>query len=185
MQSNVSQRVVVHSLPVRFAFGGDQGVQGKCRTGNDKRLGMKKCNLGKETLSSANRTKIEGTREITNMNPSQGRNHVDASDHELDHENFTSEKEEGDDRSGFDSDMTYFISDSDLGLSGPSKEDVSSGESHDSTDESDSTENSSGSSREQDHSDALYDSVESDSSSDSSDDDDDESAELSDDDEGT
>ena len=171
--------------PVRSAFGGDQDVhpQRKCRTGNDKRLGMKKSNPGKETLSSANHTKMEGTREITNMSPSQGRNHVDASDHELDPENFTSDKEGGDDRSGFDSDMTYFISDSDLGLSGPSKENVSSGESHDSTDESDSTENSSGSSREQDHSDALYDSVESDSSSDSSDDDDDdnESTEPSDD----
>ena len=172
------------SRPVRSTFNGNQGVHplGKCRTGNDKQLGRKKCNPGKETLSSANRTKMEGTREITNANPLQGKNHVDASDHELDPVNFTSDKEEGDDRSGFDSDMTYFISDSDLGLSGPSKEDVSSGESHDSTDESDSTENSSGSSREQDHSDALYDSVESDSSSDSSDDDDNESAELSDDD---
>ena len=175
------------SRPVRSTFGGNQGVhpQGKCRTENDKQLGRKKCNPGKETLSSANHTKMEGTREITYANPSQGRNHVVASDHELDPENFTFDKE-GDGRSGFDSDMTYFISDSDLGLSGPSKEDVSSGESHDSTDESNSTENSSGSSREQDHSDALYDSVESDSSSDSSDDDDDdnESAEPSDDDEG-
>ena len=175
------------SRPVRSTFGGNQCVhpQGKCSTENDKQLGRKKCNPGKETLSSANHTKMEGTREITNANPSQGRNHVDASDHELDPENFTFDKE-GDGRSGFDSDMTYFISDSDLGLSGPSKEDVSSGESHDSTDESNSTENSSGSSREQDHSDALYDSVESDSSSDSSDDDDDdnESAEPSDDGEG-
>ena len=171
------------SRPVRSTFGGNQCVhpQGKCRTENDKQLGRKKCNPGKETLSSANHTKMEGTR----ANPSQGRNHVVASDHELDPENFTFDKE-GDGRSGFDSDMTYFISDSDLGLSGPSKEDVSSGESHDSTDESNSTENSSGSSREQDHSDALYDSVESDSSSDSSDDDNDdnESTEPSDDDEG-
>ena len=193
------------SRPVRPAFGGDRAVhpqaQGKCRTGNNRRLGMKKCNPGKETLSSADHIKMEESRAITNVNPSQGRNHVDASDHE----HFTSDKEGGDDRSGFDSDMTYFISDSDLGLSEPSKEDVesndstdessgeshdstveSSGESRDSTDESDSTENSSGSSREQDHSDALYDSVESDGSSDSSDDDDDnddESTELSDDDE--
>ena len=198
------------SRPVRPAFGGDRAVhpqahdQRKCRTGKNRRLGMKKCNPGKETLSSADHIKMEESREIPKVNPSQGRNHVDASDHE----HFTSDKEGGDDRSGFDSDMTYFISDSDLGLSEPSKEEVSSGESHDSTDESsgeshdstdessgeshdrtdesDSTENSSGSSREQDHSDALYDSVESDGSSDSSDDDndnDDESTELSDDDE--
>ena len=196
------------SRPVRPAFGGDRAVhpqaQGKCRTGNNRRLGMKKCNPGKETLSSADHIKMEESREIPKVNPSQGRNHVDTSDHE----HFASDKEGGDDRSGFDSDMTYFISDSDLGLSEPSKEEVSSGESHNSTDESsgeshdstdessgeshdstnesDSTENSSGSSREQDHSDALYDSVESDGSSDSSDDDnnnDDESTELSDDDE--
>ena len=198
------------SRPVRPAFGGDRAVhpqahdQRKCRTGKNRRLGMKKCNPGKETLSSTDHIKMEESREIPKVNPSQGRNHVDASDHE----HFTSDKEGGDDRSGFDSDMTYFISDSDLGLSEPSKEEVSSGESHDSTDESsgeshdstdessgeshdrtdesDSTENSSGSSREQDHSDALYDSVESDGSSDSSDDDndnDDESTELSDDDE--
>ena len=113
-----------------------------------------KCNPGKETLSSADHIKMEESRAIPKVNPSQRRNHVDASDHK----HFTSDKEGGDDRSGFDSDMTYFISDSELGLSEPSKEEVSSGESHNSTDESsgeshdrtdesDSTENSSGSSR--------------------------------------
>ena len=159
---------------------------------NDRQRGMRKGNPEEETYAAAN-LPVRESREITEE---KHQGHGDTTDHE----HFTSDKEGGDldhDGSGSDSDMTYSISDSDHGLSADDashdneanvrsgesgEEDVSKDKSDDSADKTDSEEDGSGSSGRQEHSDVIYDSVESDGSSDGSEDDENDSAELSDED---